>query len=174
MQDINFASLSSRLLARKGGAKPSQRIGLGALAESGTVACNVDAASASEDADEAYSAEIDDASFAHINAEVVPITAAAEPVEVRRQQERIEASFAPAPASAAPRAARPRRSALDRGDKAAFTLRLDGDRHTRLRLACTAANRSAQQVVTEALDNYLAERPELAALADQLRRTSGS
>ncbi|MBB4630631.1 hypothetical protein [Sphingosinicella soli] len=39
--------------------------------------------------------------------------------------------------------------------KAAFTLRLDPERHMKLRLACVYANQSAQQLVTAALDEYL-------------------
>ncbi|MFN3554211.1 MAG: hypothetical protein ACK4UL_13970, partial [Novosphingobium meiothermophilum] len=57
------------------------------------------------------------------------------------------------------------RSALAEGRKAAFTLRLDSYRHLRLRLASTLADRSAQAVVTEALDRYLADLPEIEDLA---------
>lgn len=39
--------------------------------------------------------------------------------------------------------------------KAAFTLRLDPERHMKLRLACVYAHQSAQQLVTAALDEYL-------------------
>jgi hypothetical protein len=49
--------------------------------------------------------------------------------------------------------------------KAAFTLRLDPDRHLKLRLACALSRRSAQLLVTEALDNFLDSLPELEALA---------
>lgn len=65
---------------------------------------------------------------------------------------------------------RPRRSAPSEGRRAAFTLRLDGERHLQLRLACTITNRSAQQIVTEALDLLLAEMPEVAALAKRVRK----
>jgi hypothetical protein len=51
------------------------------------------------------------------------------------------------------------------GRNAAFTLRLDAERHLKLRLACTLDNRSAQQIVTEALDRLIADLPEVAALA---------
>ena len=37
-----------------------------------------------------------------------------------------------------------------------------------MRLACTVDARSAQQVVTEALDRLLAEMPDIAALADHV------
>ena len=39
--------------------------------------------------------------------------------------------------------------------KAAFTLRLDPERHLKLRLLSAFSHRSAQQIVTEALDNAL-------------------
>lgn len=55
-----------------------------------------------------------------------------------------------------------------RRTRAAFTLRLDPDRHLRLRLAATLSGRSAQRIVTEALDIFLAGQPDLAALADQI------
>ncbi|HYI40852.1 MAG TPA: hypothetical protein VE053_11095 [Allosphingosinicella sp.] len=52
--------------------------------------------------------------------------------------------------------------------KAAFTLRLDPERHLKLRLACALSRRSAQQLVTEALDNFLDSHPELEALSGQM------
>jgi hypothetical protein len=67
-------------------------------------------------------------------------------------------------------AARERRSALAEGRRAAFTLRVDGERHLKLRLACTIRNRSAQQLVTEALDRLLDELPDLASLAAEVAR----
>ncbi len=54
------------------------------------------------------------------------------------------------------------------GRKAAFTLRLDADRHLRLRLACAVQNRSAQQLVTAALDQLLQSLPDVARLAASL------
>jgi hypothetical protein len=54
--------------------------------------------------------------------------------------------------------------------RAAFTLRLDAKRHLKLRLASTIKNRSAQQLVTAALDKFLAEIPEIEALAAQVKR----
>lgn len=70
----------------------------------------------------------------------------------------------------AKRPARARKSALAQGRRAAFTLRLDGERHLKLRLACTIDNRSAQQIVTEALDRLLGDMPELDTLAAQVKR----
>jgi hypothetical protein len=52
--------------------------------------------------------------------------------------------------------------------KAAFTLRLDADRHLKLRLACAVNNKSAQMLVTEALDVLLNNMPEIAQLAARL------
>jgi hypothetical protein len=60
--------------------------------------------------------------------------------------------------------------AAKRGKRAAFTLRLDPDRHLKLRLACTIRNRSAQQIVTEALDALLGGMPDIDKLAAQVER----
>jgi hypothetical protein len=57
-----------------------------------------------------------------------------------------------------------------KGRKAAFTLRLDADRHLKLRLASAVVGRSAQQMVTEALDIFLASLPDIDRLAQQLPR----
>ena len=54
--------------------------------------------------------------------------------------------------------------------KAAFTLRLDPDRHLKLRLACAVGGRSAQQLVTDALDQLLAGMPELEVMAEKAKR----
>jgi hypothetical protein len=50
-------------------------------------------------------------------------------------------------------------------EKAAFTLRLDGERHLKLRLACAVSHQSAQALVTDALDAFLESMPEIAHLA---------
>jgi hypothetical protein len=118
---------------------------------------------------------------------------AAEP-EVVAQQRAIAESFgaesfaaeaAPAPApvevpapapveapAAAPAAvvALPRRPApvAASGKKSAFTLRVDAERHLRLRLATAITGRSAQQLVTEALDHLLASLPEIESLAERV------
>ena len=52
--------------------------------------------------------------------------------------------------------ARPRAAPGSKG-KSAFTLRLDGDRHLKLRLMGAHRHRSAQSLVTEALDRFLDE-----------------
>ena len=55
--------------------------------------------------------------------------------------------------------------------RAAFTLRLDARRHLKLRLASTIRNRSAQQLVTEALDRFLKDIPEIELLARNIQQS---
>lgn len=64
--------------------------------------------------------------------------------------------------------AKPRKTVRGKNDRAAFTLRLDAERHLKLRLASTMQESSAQALVTEALDRFLSEIPELDAIADQV------
>ena len=89
------------------------------------------------------------------------------------------AALAPAPPSepvivapaARPRAVRSARvPAAQAGRRAAFTLRLDADRHLKLRLAATMQGVSAQALVTEALDRLLAEYDELDVIANHMKR----
>jgi hypothetical protein len=80
----------------------------------------------------------------------------------------------PAPAPVSASAATVRRSTTARAApgskaKAAFTLRLDKDRHLRLRLACAVGGRSAQQLVTDALDQLLERMPDLNGLAEKAK-----
>ncbi|MEY4574884.1 MAG: hypothetical protein RL251_1006 [Pseudomonadota bacterium] len=53
-------------------------------------------------------------------------------------------------------------------EKAAFTLRLDSERHLKLRLACAVRHQSAQQLVTDALDALLESMPEIDDLASHI------
>jgi hypothetical protein len=55
------------------------------------------------------------------------------------------------------------RNLVTEGRRAAFTLRLDAERHFRLKMAGVLLNRSAQVIVTEALDKYLAEFADLSS-----------
>jgi hypothetical protein len=57
--------------------------------------------------------------------------------------------------------------------KAAFTLRLDPERHLKLRLACAVTRRSAQLLVTGALDEFLNGLPEVQALAERVPAEAG-
>ena len=78
----------------------------------------------------------------------------------------------PAPVPVAVTASKPLRHPRPRSApgpkaKAAFTLRLDPGRHLKLRLACAVNGRSAQQIVTDAVDRLLAEMPELDSMAER-------
>lgn len=86
----------------------------------------------------------------------------AEPVQIA-----VAPAPAPAPAPATRIARRPHapRAAPGTKGKAAFTLRLDPERHLKLRLACAVGGRSAQMLVTDALDALLGGMPELEAMA---------
>jgi hypothetical protein len=102
----------------------------------------------------------------------------AEEPEVVAQQRHIAESFPPEPEAepepvhvAAQVVSLPKRQALpvvQAGRKAAFTLRLDAERHLRLRLATAVTGRSAQLLVIGALDALLSSIPELEALAERV------
>jgi hypothetical protein len=74
-------------------------------------------------------------------------------------------ALAPAPV----RSRRPRAAPGSKA-KSAFTLRLDPARHLKLRLACAVDGRSAQQLVTDALDQLLQAMPELESMAEKAPR----
>ncbi|MFM5932141.1 MAG: hypothetical protein ACKOPQ_14650 [Novosphingobium sp.] len=146
-----LASLSPTLLARKGGAKPAMRPHTMAMpAPSECVVDDIEHELGWNDMGHEYGSD----------SQVVSISREA---DARRQQERLAREFSP-------RAGGERQPAFAKGRKAAFTLRLDEDRHLRLRLACTAQNLSAQVVVTQALDAFLAANPDLDAIAGEMRR----
>ncbi|MGZ2411143.1 hypothetical protein ACUXST_000540 [Sphingomonas sp. F9_3S_D5_B_2] len=100
--------------------------------------------------------------------------------EAEEPQESAEVvAFEPAPvvvrAPVVGQAPTPRRAPRERvapgsKAKAAFTLRLDPPRHLKLRLACAVNGRSAQQLVTDALDQFLQSMPELEAMAEKAKR----
>lgn len=137
-----FASLNPTLLARKGGAKPAMRSQMAV------------AALASHE-DLGWNDLGDNEADYECGAEIVRLSPeGAQVPEVLLRQQEIQN-----------RIARARSSALADGRRAAFTLRVDADRHLKLRLACTLGNRSAQQLVTEALDQLLDNLPDVAELA---------
>ena len=96
----------------------------------------------------------------------------AEPYVSEAQPEPLQvvAPVAVVAAESAPRRMPRPRAANGSKAKAAFTLRLDSERHFRLRLACAVGGRSAQQIVTDALDQLLAAMPELDTLANKAKR----
>lgn len=185
MSDANFASLSSTLLARKGGAKPAMRpqSGLQGPVDGAEAAASLEDLGWNDMGDDEQRSDLPGlpsvpAAKDRSADKVVSLTPQAAhergPVnEVKRSIDRIAAkldqplrSAAPAPAPAG----QVRRPALSQGKRAAFTLRLDQERHLKLRLACTVRNRSAQQLVTDALDALLEDMPEIATLAAQVQR----
>jgi hypothetical protein len=81
---------------------------------------------------------------------------------VVHQQEELAAHFAaPTPEKRVTKTRAPRTASSLHGHKAAFTLRLDEERHLRLRLASALQRRSSQRLVTEALDSLLNSMPGL-------------
>ena len=144
-----FASLGASLLARKGTARPAMRPQLAAVASAQMLAAAEDDLGWN---DMGHEGEHADAAPVF---EVPPVEV---PAVVHQQQDLNR------------RITGQRRSALADGRRCAFTLRVDAERHLRLRLACTLKGRSAQQLVTEALDHLLADLPEVAQLAQQVAR----
>jgi hypothetical protein len=117
-----------------------------------------------DDTAELYDPEADDGSV-----EALDEPEAEEEIEipVAKPEPVVVAKAIPAPA---PRRERKPRSMAGSKGKAAFTLRLDPDRHLKLRLACAVDGRSAQLLVTQALDKLLADMPELDAMATKAKR----
>lgn len=184
-----FASLTSGLLARKGGASPAMRrqVMLGAMPSAmphddlGWNDMGEDSARQSEPligltpmggAPVSQAPTISQAPTPII-AETPIVEDAPLPVVVEQRRALAEKVAAPAPKKAAPKAVLAAAPELQRS-KAAFTLRLDPERHLRLRLACAVGNRSAQQIVTDALDAFLESQPQIDALAEQLPRPGGT
>lgn len=163
-----LASLSSGLLARKGAARPAMRPQLVLSAdEQRRVLISMGADVPTEMPDDLGWNDM---------GEEVPSSVLAEPVEtpaIVQQLEALAAAVIEMPAVATPRrtkAGKEVRSALAEGRKAAFTLRLDQHRHLRLRLACTLQSRSAQSVLIEALDRFLADQPGIETIARRATR----
>lgn len=163
-----FATLGPLLLARKGSAKPAMRAQLGD-----------DSRGAMSDLDDyCHAADLtgqDDMSQDDLGQDdlgwndmgdddIGNLPAPAVEPEVKRQQARLLHRIADANLTALQQAD----SAASR--RAAFTLRLDQDRHLRLRLASTIAGDSAQNLVTRALDEFLARHPDIEHLAAQVRK----
>ncbi|WEK43078.1 MAG: hypothetical protein P0Y64_17355 [Candidatus Sphingomonas colombiensis] len=169
-----LASLSSGLLARKGQARPAMRPqGFASLAGLSTAG---DALGWNDMGEPPVVPPV------LAEREALHEGFAARPTEPAAQYEPEEESVEEAPAPKSPvaltplppaanvsvaTAARIRRETAHRR-KSAFTLRLDEERHLRLRLASATRNRSAQQLVTEALDVFIATLPEVETLVAQL------
>ena len=153
MGEPTFASLNPSLLARKGGAKPAMR------PQHGLAPQPVQSPDHLEDL-----GWNDMGTHEHPGSTLAPLAPADN--EVHRQQHELVTRVS----TASNARATARKPALERGKRAAFTLRLDGERHLKLRLACTVRGRSAQQIVTEALDRLLGDMPDIAALAAHVNK----
>ena len=184
-----LASLSSSLLARKGHAKPAMRpqaIVLGQTYGQSLEDLGWNDMGHEHDHDALPMAEVisimpasdapipDDAPMPYAD-EAVQATPAANVVEEQRELlvRQFVAPVSPV-VSVAVRAPKPAGPPLVRAmagskGRAAFTLRLDGERHLKLRMVCAVQHRSAQQIVTQALDEFLARQPDIAELAAKAR-----
>jgi hypothetical protein len=151
MSETSFASLNPALLARKGGAKPAMRPQLGPIPDGKADKLeDLGWNDMGQDGDEQVTAKILQLDIPKAANEQ------AEAAKLLKDKKGGKASKSKALPTKAKRAA--------------FTLRLDSERHLKLRLASTMKNRSAQQLVTEALDALLAEIEELEGLAAKIQR----
>lgn len=161
-------------------AEPARMVDLKPLLAGSVLTHNAEAEHAVE---ESVGHELTDALAAGFGPEATP--EAIDVPEIVRQQESLldrvaavarKVETRPAPQAKKERAPR----ALRAREKAAFTLRLDAERHLRLRLASAVTNRSSQVILTDLLDEYLASLPEIDAMASRLpaarptRRTQAS
>lgn len=149
-----LASLSSALLARKGQARPAMRPqGYANVQPSPT--------------------QLEDLGWNDLGADVTPIAPTVQPdpkpapPPVLAEREALVEAVRPVSVATAGRL---RRETAHAG-RAAFTLRLDADRHLKLRLASAVCHRSAQRLVQHALDRFLDTLPEVDALVAQLPAT---
>jgi len=186
MSDASFASLGPTLLARKGGAKPAMRPQVAPLP--GVVVSSEDQL---EDLGWNDMGEADDAKVVGLQAidtHTGDQTGSDSPV-VREQQDRLAKRIAageadavlPEPVAKIPSKKKPKaqkkavseatKAATKTSKRAAFTLRLDPERHLKLRLAATMNGKSAQALLTEALDAMLSEIADLDALARRVKPT---
>ena len=163
----SFASLSATLLARKGQARPAMRPSVAHHEEDlgwndmGHEASNEVPAPVQYQAviEAELGDAVEEAQETHEALSEAPAEETKRPVRIAsRATRRIAVRKGAGPVRA---------KDLAKG-KVAFTLRLDGERHLRLRLGCTIANRSAQQIVTQALDAYLGDIPGIEELAAQI------
>lgn len=166
MSDTGFASLSPSLLARKGGAKPAMRPQNTEGATDGkTAAANLEDLGWNDMGDDEpeHSSSVVQMRPGFGNTSVSKTTSVPSS-PVRDSIAQIAAKLDPVSDAKVSSPARRKRDAR----RAAFTLRLDQERHLKLRLACTVRGRSAQQLVTDALDALLAQMPEIDTLAAQV------
>jgi hypothetical protein len=169
-----MASLSSGLLARKGQARPAMRSqGLAAFGGAGQGADDLGwndmGTNEPAAAPVAVAMPVPAPAAPAPGASASPAPAAPVPtVLVQRELLAAQIVSPDAVKSVSVATATRIRRETQHGGKAAFTLRVDADRHLRLRLASAITNRSAQDLVTEALDALLGAVPEVETLVAQL------
>lgn len=150
--EASFASLGPTLLARKGGAKPAMRPQLAPLPDVAPV--DVDA--------------LEDLGWNDMGEPAEGEIPVAKPVAKKTKPRGQSKKSKPAQKQTSQKAAKSAAKAPAR--RAAFTLRLDADRHLKLRLAATMHGLSAQALVTEAIDAVFSEIEDLDALASRMKR----
>lgn len=117
--------------------------------------------------DEAFDEDFDETAEL-VEGEELPEAVLSPEVETAPDCEFVDVPVAIVPmATMRPRRQPKTRSAPGLKAKAAFTLRLDPERHLKLRLACAVKGRSAQLLVTDAVDRLLADMPELDSMAER-------
>jgi len=170
------ASLTANLLARRGAARPAMRrpalgnhkpglsfsddLGWNDMGEEEAPTAHADAHQAPADAPRTMATPIVPG-VSNRQDEPAPVS----PVNMQLQALAAEMSARSA------RRTRPA-SLAEVGRKAAFTLRLDPERHLRLRLLSAVSSRSAQQLLVEALDELIARNEKVKALAEQVEKPS--
>lgn len=167
-----LASLSSGLLARKGAARPAMRpqLALSADEQRRVLISMGEAAPAVTQDDLGWNDMGEDAPVEAETPVVVQQMEALAAAVAAAAEFAVPASESGTPARRRTKGGKDVRSALQEGRKAAFTLRLDQYRHLRLRLACMLESRSAQALVLEALDRFLADQPGIEDLARRATR----
>ena len=149
MTEASFASLNPAILARKGGAKPAMRPQLGPIPDGN--AGNLEDLGWNDMGNDEDGQE---------TAKILQLDLPKPANEHAKGSELLKDKKAASDAKT-----------NSKEKRAAFTLRLDAERHLKLRLASTMQNCSAQQLVTEALDALLAEIKDLDSLAASMQRS---
>ncbi|MGO4165420.1 hypothetical protein [uncultured Novosphingobium sp.] len=158
LSEHGFASLTAGLLARKGRARPAMRrqdaVNLGATSLSVAGARMEDLGWNDWGQNDEVQTDGGQNDVVELVGPSAELPASAPAPDVLRQIDELAQRLG--------RMTVQSRSAAVEGRRAAFTLRLDADRHFRLKMAGVLLNRSAQVLVTEALDKFLSEMPEIA------------
>ncbi len=176
MKETSFASLGPTLLARKGGAKPAMRPQLGMAADEMAVESPL------EDLGWNDMGELTDQDGLLVNPSndqpaKVAIAGPASFQEytgfslVREQQEAIAMQFSSSNGQELKKAADKQKAKKSKGKRVAFTLRLDPERHFKLRLASMMRETSAQKLLIEMVDRMLEEMTELKEITAKVRQS---